>query len=256
MLEVVVSAGDDVEVRRLSLTNRSDRMREIDITSYAEIVLGRLEDDIAHPAFGKLFVQTEYLPESTAIICGRRPRSQHEPRAWVVPRPEPRWRPGVADRVGDQPGAVHRARPHDGLADRARRPFADRHHRLGARSGREPAPACAPRARRICQDGVLHRRCRDARGGGDARAALPRSRRRVARGDDGLHAQPDAAPASRHLERAGSPVRPAGEPCPVPGRVVAGHARAAGRGDAGAVRAVGARHLRRPADPARDRRGG
>ena len=83
MLEVVVSAGDDVEVRRLSLTNRSDRTREIDITSYAEIVLGRPEDDFAHPAFGKLFVQTEYLPESTAIICGRRPRSQHEPRAWV-----------------------------------------------------------------------------------------------------------------------------------------------------------------------------
>ncbi|AMY12396.1 Cellobiose phosphorylase [Luteitalea pratensis] len=83
MLEVVVSAGDDVEVRRLSLTNRSDRMREIDITSYAEIVLGRLEDDIAHPAFGKLFVQTEYLPESTAIICGRRPRSPQEARVWV-----------------------------------------------------------------------------------------------------------------------------------------------------------------------------
>ena len=61
MLEVVVSAGDDVEVRRLSLTNRSDRLREIDVTSYAEIVLGRLEDDLAHPAFGKLFVQTEYL---------------------------------------------------------------------------------------------------------------------------------------------------------------------------------------------------
>ncbi len=83
MLEVVVSAGDDVEVRRLSLTNRSDRMREIDVTSYAEIVLGRMEDDIAHPAFGKLFVQTEYLPESNALICSRRPRSQNEARAWV-----------------------------------------------------------------------------------------------------------------------------------------------------------------------------
>lgn len=82
-LDVVVSAGDDVEVRRLSLTNHSDRPREIEITSYAEIVLGRQADDLAHPAFGKLFVQTEYLPDSNAIVCSRRPRSEHEPRAWA-----------------------------------------------------------------------------------------------------------------------------------------------------------------------------
>ncbi|WP_305068752.1 GH36-type glycosyl hydrolase domain-containing protein [Luteitalea sp. TBR-22] len=83
MLEVVVAAGDDVEVRRLSLTNRSDRVREIEVTSYAEIVLGRAEDDFAHPAFGKLFVQTEYLPETTTLICSRRPRAEDEPRVWV-----------------------------------------------------------------------------------------------------------------------------------------------------------------------------
>lgn len=83
MLEVVVSAEDDVEVRRLSLTNSSGRSREIDVTSYAEIVLGRPEDDFAHPAFGKLFVQTEYLPDSSALICSRRPRSATEPRAWA-----------------------------------------------------------------------------------------------------------------------------------------------------------------------------
>ena len=72
---MVVSAEDDVEVRRLSLTNRSDRMREIEVTSYAEIVLGRLEDDVAHPAFGKLFVQTEYVADTAALLCSRRPRS-------------------------------------------------------------------------------------------------------------------------------------------------------------------------------------
>jgi cyclic beta-1,2-glucan synthetase len=83
MLEVVVSAGDDAEVRRLSLTNHSDRARDIEVTSYGEIVLGRQPDDLAHPAFGKLFVQTEYLPDSAAIICSRRPRAENEPRAWA-----------------------------------------------------------------------------------------------------------------------------------------------------------------------------
>ena len=39
-LQVVVSPEDDVEVRRLSITNRSNRPKEIEVTSYAEIVLG------------------------------------------------------------------------------------------------------------------------------------------------------------------------------------------------------------------------
>jgi cyclic beta-1,2-glucan synthetase len=56
-LQIAVSPEDDVEVRRLSITNHGQRPREIEVTSYAEIVLGRLEDDLAHPAFGKLFVE-------------------------------------------------------------------------------------------------------------------------------------------------------------------------------------------------------
>ncbi len=84
LLEVAVSAEDDVEVRRLALTNHSDRPREIEITSYAEIVLAAAADDLAHPAFGKLFVETEYLAERTALLCGRRPRSADEAPLWAV----------------------------------------------------------------------------------------------------------------------------------------------------------------------------
>src|SRR5262249_12525085 len=69
LLEVTVSPEDDMEVRRLTLTNRSGRAREIEVTSYGEIVLGPLGEDFAHPAFGKLFVETSYVPASCAIVC-------------------------------------------------------------------------------------------------------------------------------------------------------------------------------------------
>ena len=82
-LEIVVSAEEDVEIRRLSITNKSDRTREIEVTSYAEIVLGRQDDDVAHPAFGKLFIETEHLPGSAALLCGRRARAAGEPGAWA-----------------------------------------------------------------------------------------------------------------------------------------------------------------------------
>jgi cyclic beta-1,2-glucan synthetase len=83
-LDIAVSTEHDVEVRRLAVTNVGDRPREIEITSYAEIVLAPPAEDLAHPAFGKLFVETEYLAESAALLCHRRPRVPDEPGAWAV----------------------------------------------------------------------------------------------------------------------------------------------------------------------------
>jgi cyclic beta-1,2-glucan synthetase len=77
-LEVAVSPEDDAEVRRISLTNRSERPREIELTSYVELATGLVAEDLAHPAFGKLFVETEWVPESTALVARRRPRAPQE----------------------------------------------------------------------------------------------------------------------------------------------------------------------------------
>ncbi|HEX4954710.1 MAG TPA: glucoamylase family protein [Thermoanaerobaculia bacterium] len=78
-LEIAVAPGDDAEVRRVSLTNRSDRTREIELTSYVELGLGSVAEDVANPAFGKLFVETEWIAENTALLARRRQRSPGEP---------------------------------------------------------------------------------------------------------------------------------------------------------------------------------
>ena len=83
-LEIAVSAEDDVEVRRLSLTNRSAYQREIEVTSYVEVALSPQADDVAHPVFGKLFLETECRPETASLLCGRRPRSAEDPRPWAI----------------------------------------------------------------------------------------------------------------------------------------------------------------------------
>jgi cyclic beta-1,2-glucan synthetase len=83
-MEVLVSAEDDAEVRRVSVSNSSSRVREIDVTSYAELVLAPQAADLAHPAFSKLFVETEYLPLAGAILATRRRRSPNEPEIWAA----------------------------------------------------------------------------------------------------------------------------------------------------------------------------
>jgi cyclic beta-1,2-glucan synthetase len=83
-LEIVVSPEDDAELRRLTVTNLENRDREIDFTSYAEVVLAPQGADEAHPAFSNLFVETEFVPELGTLLATRRPRSADEPQVWLA----------------------------------------------------------------------------------------------------------------------------------------------------------------------------
>jgi len=83
-LEVAVSPEDDGEVRRVSLSNLGSRVRELEVTSYAELVLAPAAADAAHPAFSKLFVQTEFVAEVQTLLATRRARSPAEPPVWAA----------------------------------------------------------------------------------------------------------------------------------------------------------------------------
>ncbi len=73
-LEVIVSAEDDVEMRRLTLRNLGARASEIEVTSYAEITLTPAAADAAHPAFSNLFIHSEFVPQVAGLVFARRPR--------------------------------------------------------------------------------------------------------------------------------------------------------------------------------------
>lgn len=81
--EISVSPEDDIEIRRVTLTNLSSKTRRIEVTSYAEVVLASLRNDLAHRAFSNLFVQTEIVQERQAILCTRRRRTPEEQVPWM-----------------------------------------------------------------------------------------------------------------------------------------------------------------------------
>ena len=83
-LEVALSTEEDAEVRRVSLTNMGGMVRQIELTSYAEIVLAAAPDDAAHMAFSKLFVQTEFVKEQGVILATRRKRAPDNPNVWAA----------------------------------------------------------------------------------------------------------------------------------------------------------------------------
>ena len=81
--EIVVSPEDDIELRRVHLTNRTRNRRIIDITSYAEVVLMASAAEASHPAFNNLFIQTEIVPHRQALLCTRRPRAIDDNSPWM-----------------------------------------------------------------------------------------------------------------------------------------------------------------------------
>ncbi|MBA3320318.1 MAG: hypothetical protein H0T45_02585, partial [Pyrinomonadaceae bacterium] len=82
--EIIVSPEDNAEIRRVSITNQTQRVRDVELTSYAEVVLAPHAADVAHPAFSNLFIETEFLATENALIARRRPRSHKDAPVWGV----------------------------------------------------------------------------------------------------------------------------------------------------------------------------
>ena len=74
----ITVSTDGVEIRRVNILNDSDRPRQLKLTSYGEVVLAAQAADRRHPAFNKLFIESEYLPKENALLFQRRPRSADE----------------------------------------------------------------------------------------------------------------------------------------------------------------------------------
>jgi cyclic beta-1,2-glucan synthetase len=83
-MEISVSPEDDIELRRITLINRGNKPRTIELTSYAEVVLAKPAADAAAPAFSNLFVQTQLVRPRQAILCTRRPRDRDEKPLWML----------------------------------------------------------------------------------------------------------------------------------------------------------------------------
>ncbi|KAA5535097.1 cyclic beta 1-2 glucan synthetase [Taibaiella lutea] len=81
--EIVISPEDDIEMRRVRITNKGNAARTLEVTSYAEVVIAPQAADESHQAFSNLFVQTEINPQHKSIVCTRRPRSEGETPPWM-----------------------------------------------------------------------------------------------------------------------------------------------------------------------------
>ena len=253
-LDVAVSTEDDVEVRRVTVVNQSTRIREIDVTSYAEIVLAAPADDLAHPAFGKLFLETEYLADSAALLCHRRARDPRDPAVWAVHVLSLEGRPqGPVEWETDRARFLGRGRDTDS-------PAALDGRALSGTTGivldpdLQPPPADQAGPGRVGAPLFRHGHRVGSRDGRSARPEVPRPERGLAHLRARLHARAERSAPSGHFERRGAAVRASGVEGALRRRLAAGGSGHDCVERARPGRSVAARHFRRSAHPARARR--
>lgn len=82
--EITISPEDNVEIRKITVTNLSRKVRNLQFTSYAEIAFNTPDADAIHPAYSKMFVESEFVADTEAIVFTRRPRSADEPRNFLL----------------------------------------------------------------------------------------------------------------------------------------------------------------------------
>jgi cyclic beta-1,2-glucan synthetase len=76
--EVTISPMDPIELRSLTLTNNSQTVRALKVTSYVEVALDTNNSFLSHPAFSKLFIDTSYAKRVNALFAHRRKRTNKD----------------------------------------------------------------------------------------------------------------------------------------------------------------------------------
>jgi len=83
-LEVSVDSTRALEIRQLRIKNSGNVRRRIEVTSYLEVVLNDPASEASHPAFSKLFIQTEFEAGQQALLARRRARGANEAGLWMM----------------------------------------------------------------------------------------------------------------------------------------------------------------------------
>ena len=144
---VCVAPDADAEMRAVTLVNHGSRLREVELTSFAEVCLNHRRADQAHPAFAKLFLETEFDPGSGSLLARRRPRSANENPVWAIHRSATD--ASASERIEYETDRVRflgrgRTSGNPAALDRGVSPVAD--DRPGAGSGFQLAAPSSPRA--------------------------------------------------------------------------------------------------------------
>jgi len=83
-MDVTLSPSHNLEIRRVTLTNHGEQTISLETTSYLDIVADTYLAEAAHPAYNKLFIETEWVRPDNQLLAWRRQRAADDPTHFVM----------------------------------------------------------------------------------------------------------------------------------------------------------------------------
>ncbi len=75
---VSLNADRNFEIRKVTLTNHGNEDKQLEVTSYMEVADDTHMAEISHPAFNKLFLESEYVKEQNIFLAKRRQKNESD----------------------------------------------------------------------------------------------------------------------------------------------------------------------------------
>lgn len=75
---VSLDADHNFEIRKITFTNHGNEEKQLEVTSYLEVVDDTYLAELSHPAFNKLFLESEYLEEQEIFLVKRRRKKEND----------------------------------------------------------------------------------------------------------------------------------------------------------------------------------
>ncbi|MDF2486807.1 MAG: conserved rane protein of unknown function, partial [Herbinix sp.] len=69
---ISLDSNHNIEIRKVSITNHGKEEKEFELTSYLEVVGDTNLAELSHPAFNKLFIESEYIEDIGIFLSKRR----------------------------------------------------------------------------------------------------------------------------------------------------------------------------------------
>jgi len=82
--EVTVTKSDSACIYKLTLRNNTDSKVKLEITTYNEIMLSLIEEDLAHRTFNSINIQSEYDEESESLIFSKSTKHENSDKNFVI----------------------------------------------------------------------------------------------------------------------------------------------------------------------------
>ena len=84
--EIIVTPNHHAEIRKITFTNNSNEIKNLELTTYTEVILSDNADDVSHRTFNSMFIESEFDENTKSLIMKRDAKNEGSAPSFMINR--------------------------------------------------------------------------------------------------------------------------------------------------------------------------